>query len=147
MIRGWRYGTSRRSPRRAEFVGEVSRPNDDEGLTGLIGGESASDLEERLARAFYKTRKKFEYQVEIPVRSSLPGEERMVDFIVDGVQPVEPDGYIGHYRTISQRANDIVREQLLNEWFAANGMRPMITIPYYKLETQWMADQWVRRNL
>lgn len=147
MIRSFRYGNRGRGARRAEFVGEVSRPSEDEGLTGLVNGEPASDLEERLARAFYKTRRKFEFQVEVPVRSSLPGEERKVDFIVDGTQPVEPKGYISHYRTIAQKGSDVVRELLLNEFFAANGLKPLITVPYYKLETQEMTDRWVRANL
>lgn len=145
-ISGFRYGRISR-PKRANIYGEVSQPNDDEGLTGFVQGKPASDLEERIARALYKRRKRFEFQVEVFTRLSRPDDGRNVDFIVDGVQPVEPDGFIGHYRTISQKGNDYVRELQLNEAFRKMGLRPLIRVPYFKLQTQEMTDRWVRRNL
>lgn len=123
------------------------RPTLDEGLTGVVQGKPASDLEERLARALYKRRIPFQFQVEVFTRTSMPGEERQVDFVLRGDQPVEPKGQYAHYRDIGQKGKDYLRELQLNEAFTFMGLKPLINIPYWKLANQEMTDAYVRRYL
>lgn len=119
----------------------------DEGLTGLVRGEKASDLEERLARAFYKLKIPFDFQVEIRTRTSMPNEDRKVDFVIRGNQAVEPDGQISHFMNVGQKGRDYLRDLQLNEAFAQMGMLPIIHIPFHKLDTQERTDAYVRRHL
>src|SRR3990167_4682565 len=145
--RGFRYGDYDKKPKREELTAprpEMDTPN--EGLTVLVRGRDASDLEERLARSFGKFRIPFAFQVEIQTRTSMPGQDRRVDFVIRGNQPLEPDGYIGHH-TVGQRGHDYLRDLQLNEAFAQMGLMPIIHIPYHKLLTQDKTDEYVRRNL
>ncbi len=111
-------------------------------LTGFVHGLPASDIEERFARALRLRRKEFQFQIKFPTATSLPGEEKNVDFIVfDGMAfPVEIDGYIGHH-TGEQLGKDDFREQQLNEVFSKQGYQLMKRVKWTKLETQQAADQ------
>ena len=77
----------------------------------------------------------------------MPGQDKRVDFIIKGTQPVEPDGYIGHRHTAGEKARDYLRDLQLNEAFTQMGLRPIIHIPFEKLDTQERTDEYVRRNL
>lgn len=145
----FRYGNYARANKRDVLA--LSRPQpqgkEDEGLTGMVRGKPASDLEERLARSFSKYRKRFEFQVPITIANALPDEQKMLDFLVDGYIPIEPYGFIGHYFTGGQKAYDRVREQQLNDAFRKLGWRDLIVVKFDELQTQYDADDFVRRTL
>jgi len=111
--------------------------SNDERLTGYVKGKEASDLEERFARALYNKRKDFDFQQEFLTPHSIPGQEKEVDFVVyDGQpQPIEIDGTYAH-KSGEQRANDQVRDAILNEYLGQRGYLPIIRIPGFALETQ-----------
>lgn len=118
---------------------------DDEGLTGYVNGEKASDLEERFARALRLQNIEFSFQVDIQTSVSIPGEDKSVDFLVFRglTYPVEIDGEIGH-KTEAQKAEDAIKETLLNEIFGYQGVQPLMRVAWYDLENQDMADQIVK---
>lgn len=120
-------------------------PVEDEGLTGIVRGKKASDLEERFARALSKYRVRFDYQVLVMTAISVPHQEKEVDFIV-GRQPVNVHGYIGHFHTIGQRSKDIIRDLHVNEALMPLGFMPIITITAKELGRQEDADMFVRRT-
>lgn len=145
----FRYGNYGKERRRDDLV--LSRPQlqgkEEENLSGEVRGRPASDIEERLARSLSKYRKRFDFQVPIQVANSLPDEEKMLDFLVDGHIPVEPYGFIGHFFTGGQKAYDRMRETQLNESFRKLGWQDLLIVNYDELGTQYDADEWVRRNL
>jgi len=110
--------------------------SEDELLTGYIKGKQASDLEERFARALYNTGKDFDFQQEFMTPHSIPGQEKEVDFVVyDGQpQPIEIDGMYAH-KSAEQKANDVVRDAILNETLGMRGYLPIIRISGTELET------------
>lgn len=140
----FQYGDYRETQLDDVRVARPRPPRDEENLTGFVRGLPASDLEERMARSFNRFKIPFGFQVPIYTATSMPGDAKMVDFVVRGVQPVEPAGFVGHYRTAGQRANDRVREMFLNEVFRRIGWRPLISIKYTKLDDQEMTDRTVR---
>ena len=142
--RGFRYSDyegGQIAPVRTARVRPLAK---DENLTGFVQGLPASDLEERLARSFYRFKIPFLFQVPIETSFSLPWQQKEVDFVVRGNQPVEPDGQISHYMKKGQRADDMVRDLYLNDAFRKMGWYPIIHIKYTKLDTQDMTDRTVR---
>jgi hypothetical protein len=114
-------------------------------LSGFVKGKRASDLEERFARGLSQAGLKFSFQNKISLDSSLPGQEKVIDFIVDlgWRYPVEIDGVIAH-RTAAQQGKDLVREILLNHSLLRRGIFPIQRVKWWQLETQEMADRHVR---
>ena len=141
---GFRYGDYREAQQSDVRVARVRPLPENENLTGMVNGLPASDLEERLARSFRRFKIPFAFQVPIYTAHSLPGEQRLLDFIVRRDQPLEPDGYISHYRKAGQRADDLIRDLFLNEAFRYMGLKPIIHIKYTKLDSQEMTDRTVR---
>lgn len=125
--------------------------DDDEGLTGLVQGQAASDIEERLARALKKqaATERFEFQESFAAPRNIPGELRP-DFLVylggAVIQPLQPDGEFAH-KSAAQKESDRVKDALLDELLRGRGALPTVRIPGYELETQADADAWVRENL
>ena len=119
---------------------------ENEGLSGKVLGQPASDLEERFARALSKNRRVLGYRFQVSFIASrgLPGEKR-VDFVVNtGLQrPVEVDGAYVH-KTAAQQASDAVKELVLNAYFRAAGYQPLLRIPGFHLENQESADRFVQ---
>ena len=79
---------------------------------------------------------------------SIPGQEKEVDFVVyDGQpQPIEIDGTYAH-KSGEQKANDSVRDAILNETLSGYGFLPIIRIPGTELETQAVTLAIVERIL
>jgi hypothetical protein len=115
---------------------------DEKPLTGFVSDIEASDIEERVARAARQAKKSFEFQVRVDVKTTLPNMKKEVDFVFGHrlKQPVEVYGQIGH-STTSQRANDQVREGLLNETFRKTGWLPLKVLWWWELSTQDMANR------
>jgi hypothetical protein len=137
----------RKKQRLRRDIKQVRSSKDDLPLTGEVRKIKASDIEERVARAARKANKRFEFQVEIPVETSLPDQPKEVDFVFGErlKQPVEVYGEIGH-STSSDRANDAVREGALNEAFRRMGWLPLKVLWWWELSSQSMADRVVRRT-
>ena len=122
---------------RVNRVTEIRPEADEVPLTGWVHGKQATDIEERFARALMGMGLDFRFQVPVATRVSLPGHERIVDFLVDlGItMPVEVDGPRGHMNS-AQQANDDVRDMLLNEVFRWWGYLPLQRVPWWRLGTQ-----------
>jgi hypothetical protein len=123
----------------------IKEITDPKPLTSWVHGKQATDIEERFARGLMKVNLEFRFQVPFHTRVSLPGQERVVDFVVEsGFQyPVEVDGPNWHANT-AERARDEVREILLNEVFRSIGYMPLQRVKWWQLESQAMADRVVR---
>lgn len=121
-------------------------PADPTPLTGYVNGVRATSIEERFARALRRRGLRFRFQVRFPTAASLPGHERVVDFVVyHGLRyPVEVDGEMTH-STSAQQGADAVREALLNEIFRWKGMLPLQRVKWWQLETQALADAAVEK--
>ena len=121
-----------------------SKP-DPEPLTGFVKGRSASDLEERFARGLHRAGLGFVFQYKAPVAGTLPGKEKVVDFLVKKglLYPIEIDGLIAHL-TAAQKGKDLVREILINHAFIQRGILPIRRVKWWQLETQEMANRVVR---
>lgn len=149
-LKGYRYGSLASFQRRQDKDLRSIEPPDteqEEVLTGQVRGMHASDLEERFARALWKSKVPFVFQFPVRTVASLPNQERQVDFLVNGNQPVDVHGYIGHFHSLRQRSQDAFRKVLLDEAFAKMGIKSLIEVPYTKLGSQDAADLFVRREL
>jgi len=153
-VRGATQAFKYRTPAQAERQALNRLPPaapDDEGLTGIVAGQKATDIEERLARALDKhpATERYDFQDSYRAPRNVPGELRP-DFIVylSGAtpQPLQPDGEYAH-RSAEQRESDRVKDALLDEILKGTGALPTIRIPGLLLDTQDEADRWVRENL
>ncbi len=122
-------------------------PNE-ENLTGYVYSAfyqtfvPASDIEERFARGLQKVELPFIFQFEIPIMGSLPGRNTEVDFVV-GFHPIELNSPLGH-TTITDKAEDALRERLINAAGQKMGWFPLETFWYWQLDTQEEADRLAR---
>ena len=100
-----------------------------EGLTGYVHGLEASDLEERFANALSKNGLDFQFQYRVLTASGVPGQEDVVDFIVESgqPQPIEIDGAFVH-KSAAQRQYDMRRDALVNAALAPYGYLPILRI-------------------
>jgi hypothetical protein len=120
---------------------------DDEQLTGVIQAKEASDIEERFARALYKLQRTFTYEYDVDTAVSIPGEQRVVDFIVDvgGIyQAFEIDGEFAH-KTLEKKEEDMMREIVVNEALGYSNILPIVRVSWELLQSQAEADYNVRR--
>jgi hypothetical protein len=132
------YYYPRPSQRPSRF--RLNRPKpikDDEGLTLILHGLEATDIEERFGRALDFHRKPYAFQVDMPVEGSV--DWKSIDFIVDGFWPTDVYGQIGH-DTSAEQGKDEIREALLNETFRKQGLQPLTTVWWWELETQELAN-------
>lgn len=116
-------------------------PVEDEGLTGLVQGKDASDLEERMARALDKYGISYRYEYLVETAFTLPNELKQVDFMTYAGQPmpVEVDGEWVH-KSAEQREYDRERDAQINEALAPYGYLPVLRVPGENLGTQDFAD-------
>jgi hypothetical protein len=118
-------------------------PRSDEGLTGLVHGIPASDIEERFARALDRLGIPYEFQKNLLAPANLPGNYKL-DFLVynpkDGrLYPIAVDGEFAH-KSAEQRAKDKLKDIVLNS--AKQGeYQPVERLDYTKLDNQEIADQ------
>ena len=124
---------------RARFVApktEADRP-----LTGKIGEEDASDLEERFGRALDAKGLKYEFKAYITSAYTLPSNPYQVDFIVDDglLHPTEVDGAFAH-KTAEQKEQDARRDAELNDTLGRMGYLPIVRIEGRYLQDQAGAD-------
>jgi len=138
-IKPYKFPKKKKS-RPFETVDRLTRAVDERPLTGFVADIEASPEEERFARALRENNIGFSFQYEIPVLTSLPGEEKVVDFVI-GIrrQPVEVYGRIGH-ETNSDKSRDRIREIMINEEMRIKGIPLLKVVWYYELEDQDQAN-------
>lgn len=130
-------------------INRLTRSKEDEGLTGIVQGQKASDLEERWARSHYRYKIDFRFQYYVRTAVGLPNEDKIVDFISDingSWQAFEIDGEIGH-KTQEQQEYDDLRDVFVNEALEWQDILPIERIKWDKLETQEMCDRTFREYL
>jgi hypothetical protein len=141
-----------------EYTSEgVSRVGSTEQLVGSVQGKTASDLEERMSRAFDKLSINYEFRARISslalgdrrltqARSNLPGELE-IDHLIDAGQviPILVQGEIAHFMTPSQRLMDKEKQSLINEFGKSQGWHEVIEIPFTEIKSQEEADSVARR--
>ncbi len=124
----------------------AARLADAEPLAGIVQGQPATDIEERVARALYKLQVSFTFQVKVQVMGSIPGRGKVIDFLLGAriPLPLEVDGPRWH-GTAGQKGEDQLREILLNAQFRRFGWYPLSRLSWTHLSTQEDADRAVRQ--
>ena len=80
IVAPYRYRKSR--PLAKENLQRQTARTVDEGLSGYVHGKTASDLEERFARALDKLDVNFIFEYEVETAYTVPGEEKLIDFVL-----------------------------------------------------------------
>jgi hypothetical protein len=145
----FRYKTPRKEHKPAPFFNAQVEVKG-EGLTGLVQGMKASDLEERFARAMAKDNRVMGYtfrQAVIAPRN-MPGQLE-VDFVVQVgpiIRPIQIDGDFTH-KGDNKKQSDKVKDILVDNYFHKFGYQPVQRINGNFLSTQKDADRLVREVL
>ena len=128
-----------------------------ENITGSVQNKTASDLEERMARAFDKINISYEFRARISSLAigerrlisqgaNLPGELEIDHLVVaDQVIPVLVDGQISHFMSPYQRLEDEARTDAINSFGRASGWHEVVRVPFTELGNQEAADLVARR--
>ena len=132
-MKPYRYKMRPRPPKQP--LNRLAGTSNDERLTGFVKGKEASDLEERFARALDAEGKEYQFEVEVTPPTAIPGQENQIDFLVEEIYPVEIDGTFTH-KTAAQKANDFLRDAVLNDYLSGFGWYPIERIEGDRLETQ-----------
>lgn len=128
-----------------EQVKRIKKEPAQEVLTGEIGGQPASDLEERFANALRKMDVNFQFQpTEVGIKN-VQGEIRP-DFVIYSETPmvIQIDGEFAH-KNAEQKASDLVKDEVLYDALRDYGFLPPVRIPGTRLETPEEADLTARQ--
>lgn len=124
-----------------------------EQLTGMVNGQAASDLEERVAIALSKLQIPFQFRARINPLVGLTEERQNVvgeveiDFLCDflgRLYPINVDGEISHFFMASQRTKDEQKTAKINAALKVYNAHPLIRLPYTILQTQEEADRTIK---
>lgn len=118
-----------------------------EGLTGQVDGKSASDIEERFARALDQAGIGYEFLPVILAPANVAGSVQL-DFLIyfgNQLYPVQIDGDWVH-SSAEAKAHDALQDALVDEYYASynSGAQPQQRIPGFKLSNQDQANAVVR---
>ena len=133
----FKYKLSPRPPKMP--LNRIAGTSEDERLTGFVQGKEASDLEERFARSLDKLDKKYVFEYEVLAPVGIPGQENQIDFVVEETRPIEVDGNFVH-KSGSAKAEDQIRDAILNDFLSQYGWEPIMRISGDRLEDQQHAD-------
>ena len=114
-------------PARGEVDFFPTSPKPEELLTGYVHGKRASDLEERFALALDHFGIQFIFQFEVASAYSLPGEEKLIDFLVfDGGLgiPIEIGARFFH-ASPSEQERERERQNIINPILQLRGILPL----------------------
>lgn len=140
-LKPYRYKLQPRPPKQP--LNRLAGASNEERLTGSVQGKEASDLEERFANALSAAGKDYRFEVEIQGPVGIPGQENQIDFVVEDIYPVEVDGGWVHH-SAAKKAQDQLRDAVLNEHLKQYGWNPIERIPGTMLESQEDAENIVR---
>ena len=133
--------------------GGVTRVTVPEVLTGYVQGKKASDIEERMGKAFGKLGAGYEFRARLsPLLNgsrvlsqmirNLPGELEIDFLVMHGVvRPIQVNGEIGHFMAPWQAQVDIDKNAMIDQFGAMLGWMPVVGIPFVDILTQEMADR------
>jgi len=127
----------------------ISRPGaapKDEPKRYTVQGKKASEEEAMIAEALREQGLSFRFRVLIPTPWSIPGQLNEIDFIVEGRYLIEFDGEFAH-KTASQRAHDLLRDQLLNAYLRPQGYLPIRRISHLEVYDLASARRFVLEEL
>jgi hypothetical protein len=147
----------RREARNDYSPSGISRTGSREVLSGIVQGKKASDIEERMARAFDRLETPYEFRARISSLAAgdrrltkellnLPGEIEIDYLVFSGqVTPVMVDGEISHFMTQAQKLEDEENTASVNEFGAALGWHEVVRVPFTEIETQEGAELVARK--
>jgi len=132
----------------------VQRIGIEEVLTGLVQGQSASDLEERWARSMDRLGVQYDFRVRLSplvagtrrigvAAQNAPGEIE-IDFLAyhnGDTVPVQIDGEIAHFMTPAQAEADKEKTEAINATMEQVGAKELTRIPFTEILTKEMADR------
>jgi hypothetical protein len=130
----FKYKLSPRPPK--QNLNRIAGHGDEIVLSGFVRGQQASDNEEKFAKAMAGENREYIFQYYIPTRFQIPGQANSVDFMdtTEVWTPIEIDDNYTH-KSGAQRAEDQMRDQILNQEFAEEGINPIVRIPVTGEET------------
>ena len=145
-VKPYKYRKAR--PDAKENLQRITHKKEDENLSGFVHGKTASDLEERFARSLDKFEVDFTFEYSVDTAYTLPGEEKLVDFVlwIHIPQPVELDGIFTH-ASASKINADRIRDDQINEILEKQGFQRIIRITGIRIPLptdQEISDQVVR---
>lgn len=145
-MKQFKYKT-RKPAREPEPFGHAMRINDGEELSGFIGYDAASDIEERFYKALSKNEmiQGIEFRVPVISARNLPGQLE-VDFVVQvgpQIYVFQVDGEYAH-KGESKKADDARKDALVNEYYRQYGAQPVKRINGELLQSQEMANKIVK---
>lgn len=141
QFKPFKYKMPPRPPRMP--LNRIETAHEGERLTGFVHGKEAKATEERHARALDAEGKDYQFQVEVTVPTTIPGQENMVDFLVEDVYPQEIDGEWIHH-TAAKKAQDEMRDAIIDNHMAQYGWQPIQRIRVSQEETQEDYDRRVQ---
>jgi len=124
-VEPYKYKKRTGSPLKPQLAPDTAPP--DEQLSGYVQGQPASKLEERFAKALEFYGIHFRFQYEVPSVYSLPGEGKVIDFIVyDGgiATPIEVGASYIHGET-TRKESERERTALINPVLMNLGILPL----------------------
>jgi hypothetical protein len=137
------------------YLRKIYFVNADEVLSGKVHGQSASDLEERSARALTRYEIPFSFRRRISPVEGLTGKkenllgEVEIDFFTEFrsvIYPININGEIAHYYAAWQKEKDALKEIRINAALVPYRAQPLIIIPFTLLRTQEDTDRLFRWN-
>ena len=142
----YRYTTSKEVQQFTSLLNRAKPADTKESLTGLVQDQSATDIEERFARALNKYDISYDFQVSKLAPYNTPGEYRL-DFLVDapwGLIPVAIDGEYAH-KSAAQKATDQLKDfEFMSK--TGNKYEPVQRVTFDKLMSQDDANEFVVEN-
>ena len=143
------YQYRRGRPLAKENLQRLTKQKIDEGLSGYVHGKTASDLEERFARALDKRDINFIFEYEVDTAFTLPHEAKLVDFVLMTPipQPIELDSIFTH-ASAGKRNADRLRDIQINEILRSRGFNLIVRVtgnPIPLPTDQEIADQIVEQ--
>ncbi len=135
MLKPYRWKLPSKRFEEVQVLSIAPEGKTEEGLTGWVNGLRASDLEERIARAFRTKRLNFEFHHRVRMEGRVYKND--IDFIVntDFVrQAIEVFGPFTH-DSESNKQKDAARIAELNPVLQKEGIEPIIIIWHWEITT------------
>jgi hypothetical protein len=109
-----------------------------------VHGKKATDLEYFFATALDKFEHDYIFIYYFSTPFTVPGQEKQIDFMVDDDYPYEIDGGYAH-KSAQQKAEDLVRDQVMNEFLRKIGKKDITRVKETLVDTQEKANAFVEQ--
>ena len=121
-MKPYRYKLSPRPPKLP--LNRLQDEDEQRPLTGYVRGQDASQWEEWASWWLDSKKYDYKFQVEYRPQTTIPGQDYIVDFVVENRYPIELDAEFTH-KSAESKAHDALRDEVLNEMFRSMGMFPI----------------------